>query len=335
MSDLLSQEEIDALLSGVDSGAIETEAEQAPPGTVQPYDFTEQDRIVRGRLPTLEMVNERFMRYIRNALFGLLRRNCDVSVLRVRMSKFSDYVHGLAVPTSLNLVKIKPLRGTALIVFEPTLVFTVIDNFFGGDGRYKARIEGRDFTATEQRVIEILLQEVFKAMREAWQPVLPIDFEFRSSEINPQFASIVSPTETVVISRFKIELEGGAGEIHLTMPYAMVEPIRGLLDAGVQSDRADQDERWIARFQDDALDAPLELVAQLPELPISIGDFLDLRPGDVIPIEVPDLATVFIEDVPVLRGKVGVAGGSNALSQLQPIQRREAVRPLVFKEVNE
>lgn len=334
MSDLLSQEEIDALLNGVDSGAIETEAEQGAPGVVRSYDFTEQDRIVRGRLPTLEMVNDRFMRYIRNALFGLLRRTCDVSALGVRMSKFSDYVHGLAVPTSLNLVKIKPLRGTALIVLEPTLVFTIIDNFFGGDGRYKARIEGRDFTATEQRVIEILLQEVFAAMREAWQPVLAIDFEFQSSEMNPQFANIVSPTETVVISRFKIELEGGAGEIHLTMPYAMVEPIRDLLDAGVQSDRAEQDERWTALLQNDALDAPLQLVAQLIELPISIGDFLDLRPGDVIPIEAPGTATVFVEDVPVLRGKVGVANGCNALSQLHPIKSREVARRLVFKEVN-
>ncbi len=323
MSDLLSQDEIDALLNGVDSGAVDTQDTGPAPGEVQSFDFTEQDRIIRGRLPTLEMVNDRFMRYIRNSLFGLLRRTCDVSALGVRMAKFSDYVHGLSVPTSLNLVKIKPLRGTALTVLEPTLVFTVIDNFFGGDGRYKARIEGRDFTATEQRVIQILLREIFAAMQEAWQPVLKLEFDFQSSEMNPQFANIVSPTETVVVSRFRVELEGGGGEIHLTMPYSMIEPIRDLLDAGVQSDRAEQDERWSAFLRDDVLDAELEMRALMLEMPISIGDFIDLRPGDVIPIDLPEAALVFVEDVPIFRARFGVANGNNALTMAQPVRRRE------------
>ncbi|WP_049623324.1 flagellar motor switch protein FliM [Frateuria defendens] len=324
MSDLLSQEEIDALLDGVEGGAVETGNDAPlPPDSVLPYDFTQQDRIVRGRLPTLEMVNDRFARYFRTALFNVLRKTCEVSVLGVRMLKFAEYVHGLVVPSNLNLVRIKPLRGHALVVFEPRLVFSVIDNFFGGDGRYHARIEGRDFTPTENRVIQIMLTELFGAMVEAWAPVLPLEFEYLNSEINPQFANIVSPTETVVVSRFHVELDGGGGEIHLTLPYAMVEPIRTLLDAGVQSDRVDRDDRWAELLHEEVLDAEVDLSALLLELKLSIGDFLQLRPGDVIPVQLPELTTVFAEDVPVFRGRYGEANGRNAVRYQAPTGRRE------------
>ncbi|MGA0586330.1 flagellar motor switch protein FliM [Dyella sp. KRB-257] len=324
MSDLLSQDEIDALLDGVEGGAVETGGDEPlDPDAVVQYDFTQQDRIVRGRLPTLEMVNDRFARYFRTGVFSVLRKTCEVSVLGVRMVKFAEYVHGLAVPSNLNLVRIKPLRGTALVVLEPRLVFTVIDNFFGGDGRYHARIEGRDFTATENRVIQIMLVELFAAMVEAWAPVLPLEFEYLNSEINPQFANIVSPTETVVVSRFHVELDGGGGEIHLTLPYAMVEPIRSLLDAGVQSDRVDRDDRWSETLHEEILDAEVGLSTLLLEAEISIGDFLQLRPGDVIPVQLPEFATVFAEDVPIFRGRYGQANGHKAVRFQAQAGRRE------------
>ncbi|PWK83073.1 flagellar motor switch protein FliM [Fulvimonas soli] len=324
MSDLLSQEEIDALLAGVNGGEVETSTDEpVPVEAVRPYDFTQQDRIVRGRLPTLEMVNDRFARYFRTCVFNVLRKTCEVSVLGVKMVKFAEYVHGLVVPTNLNLVKIKPLRGTALVVFEPRLVFSVIDNFFGGDGRFHARIEGRDFTATENRVIQIMLGELFGAMVEAWAPVLPLEFEYLNSEINPQFANIVSPTETVVVSRFHVELDGGGGEIHLTLPYAMVEPIRTLLDAGVQSDRVERDDRWAELLHEEVLDAEVELTALLLETRLSIGEFLHLRPGDVIPVQLPEFTTVFAEDVPVFRARYGQANGRNAVRYHAPTGRRE------------
>ncbi|MFK2903301.1 flagellar motor switch protein FliM [Dyella ginsengisoli] len=324
MSDLLSQDEIDALLDGVEGGAVETGGDEPlDPNAVIQYDFTQQDRIVRGRLPTLEMVNDRFARYFRTGVFSVLRKTCEVSVLGVRMVKFAEYVHGLAVPSNLNLVRIKPLRGTALVVMEPRLVFTVIDNFFGGDGRYHARIEGRDFTATENRVIQIMLVELFAAMVEAWAPVLPLEFEYLNSEINPQFANIVSPTETVVVSRFHVELDGGGGEIHLTLPYAMVEPIRTLLDAGVQSDRVDRDDRWSETLHEEILDAEVGLSTLLLETEISIGDFLQLRPGDVIPVQLPELTTVFAEDVPIFRGRYGQANGHKAVRFQAQAGRRE------------
>jgi flagellar motor switch protein FliM len=232
-------------------------------------------------------------------------------------------VHGLAVPSNLNLVRIKPLRGTALVLFEPRLVFTVIDNFFGGDGRYHARIEGRDFTATENRVIQIMLDALFGAMVEAWAPVLGLQFEYQSSEINPQFANIVSPTETVVVSRFHVELDGGGGDINLTLPYAMVEPIRNLLDAGVQSDRVDRDDRWAELLQEEVLDAEVDLSSLLLEAQLSLGEFLHLRPGDVIPVQLPELTTVYAEDVPVFRGRYGQSNGRNAVRFHVQAGRRE------------
>jgi len=278
------------------------------------------------------MINDRFARFFRTALFGVLRKTCEVSVLGVRMLKFNEYVQGLAVPSNLNLIKVKPLRGTALAVMEPRLVFTVIDNFFGGDGRYHARIEGRDFTPTENRVIQILLAELFSSMVEAWAPVMPIQFEFLNSEINPQFANIVSPTETVVVSRFHIELDGGGGEVHLTLPYSMVEPIRTVLDAGVQSDRVERDDRWINSLHEEVLDAEVELSTTLLETRMSIGEFLWLRVGDVIPLSLPELATVFAEDVPVFRGHYGQSNGRYAVRFKTQARRREPSPFLDFSQ---
>src|SRR5690606_15777213 len=239
INDLLSQDEIDALLHGVDSGAVSTDPEPADPGVARTYDFASQDRIIRGRMPTLEMVNERFVRLWRIGLFNLIRRSADISVRGIDLIKFGEYMHSLYVPTNLNLVRFKPLRGMGLIVFEPKLVFTVVDNFFGGDGRYPTRIEGREFTATEMRVIQLMLRQTFADLTEAWAP-----------EINPHFANIVTPREYVVVSRFHVELDGGGGEIHVTLPYSMLEPIRELLDAGIQSDRIDRDESWNATLRE-------------------------------------------------------------------------------------
>jgi flagellar motor switch protein FliM len=326
MSELLSQDEIDALLDGVEGGSVATgNDEPLPPGAVSGFDFARQDRIVRGRLPTLEMVNERFARFFRTGIFNILRKSCEVSVLGVTMVKYAEYVHSLALPSNMNTLHINPWRGTALAVFEPRLVFSVIDNYFGGGGRYKARIEGRDFTPTENRVIRIMLDELFKAMIEAWAPVQALQFEYVGSEINPQFANIVSPTETVVVSRFRVELDGGGGEVHLTLPYAMIEPLRTLLDAGVQSDRTDSDGRWAELLRQEVMDAELNLSSMLLEARMSIGEFLHLRPGDVIPVQLPELATVYAEDVPVFRGRYGQSNGFNAVAFRAPAERRRRV----------
>ncbi len=250
--EILDQDEIDALVNGVQNGEVDLEPKAADDlGVARDYDFSTQTRIVRGRMPTLEMINERMARALRLSLFNMLRRTPEVSVGGVEMMKFGEYVHSLYVPTSLNMVKLHPLRGTGLFVIDPKLVFIVVDNFFGGDGRFMAKIEGREFTPTELRVIHNVLQQAFADLKQAWAPVLDVDFEYQSSEVNPQFANIVSPTEVVVVSRFHVELDGGGGDLHVTLPYNMIEPIRDLLDAGLQSDRNEVDERWTRSIREE------------------------------------------------------------------------------------
>ncbi len=321
INDILTQDEIDALLHGVNSGDVDTQGEAAiDDGQARSYDFATQDRIVRGRMPTLEMVNERFARYFRINLFNLLRRSSEISIGGVQMLKFSEYVHSLFVPTSLNLVKIKPLRGTALFVIDPKLVFILVDNFFGGEGKYHTKIEGREFTPTEMRVIEMLLALAFKDLKEAWAPVMPIDFEYINSEVNPQFANIVSPSEVVVVTTFHIELEGGGGDMHVTMPYSMVEPIREVLDAGVQSDRSDVDDRWVHSLREDMKDAEIELSSRLLEVNLTISDVLNMKPGDIINVDLPEKAVVMAEDIPLFKGYYGIHEGMNSVKISEAIK---------------
>ena len=312
-SDLLSQDEIDALLHGVDSGAVETETDEAEPGSARSYDFASQDRIVRGRLPTLEMINERFARYFRTSLFNMLRRTADISVSGVQMLKFSEFVHSLFVPTSLSLIRVQPLRGRGLCVIDPKLVFSVVDNFFGGTGRFHTKIEGRDFTPTEVRVIQMLLDLAFGDFREAWKPVLDVEFSYVGHEVNPQFANIVSPSEVVVVATFHIDLETGGGDIYLCLPYSMVEPIRDLLDAGVQSDRGERDERWEVAMREEVMGAEVELSSILTEITLSVRELAALQVGDVIPLDMPEEVSLLAADMPVCQGRLGTSEGQYAV----------------------
>ncbi len=326
INDILTQDEIDALLHGVNTGDVESENDElVDDGQVKSYNFSSQDRIVRGRMPTLEMINERFARLLRISLFNMLRRSAEISIGGVQMLKFSEYVHSLFVPTSLNLIRVNPLRGTALFVIDPKLVFILVDNFFGGDGRYHTKIEGREFTPTEMRVIEMLLKLAFKDLTEAWTPVMQVQFDYMHSEVNPQFANIVSPTEVVVVTTFHVELEGGGGDFHVTMPYSMVEPIRELLDAGVQSDRADVDERWAQSLREEMKEAEVGLNSTLTTINLTLGDVLRLKPGDVVPVELPRSVTLRAEDIPIFRGHFGVSCGMNSIKVIRPVIQQEPV----------
>jgi flagellar motor switch protein FliM len=320
---ILNQDEIDALIHGVDSGAVNTDAPPAP-NEARGYDFRNQMRIVRGRMPTLEMINERFARLFRVSLYNLLRRAPEVSVSPVQMKKFAEYVHTLHVPTSLNLVRISPLRGTALIVLDPKLVFSVVDNFFGGNGRH-AKIEGRDFTATEQRVIHMLLRNAFADLREAWSHIASIELEYLQSEINPHFANIVSPSEIVVVTTFHLELDGGGGDLHVTMPYAMIEPLRDVLDAGVQSDRVEHDERWQHALREEIDDAEIVLSTLVGRASLSLAEVLNLKPGDVIPCDFSGKVTLLAESVPVFRGGFGISRGQQAVKIEERVRRVKMV----------
>jgi len=334
VQDLLSQDEIDALLHGVDDGDIETESD-GDEESIRNYDLTSQDRIVRGRMPTLEMINERFARYTRISMFNLLRRTADVSVGGIQIQKFGEYVHTLYVPTSLNMVKFRPLRGTALVILDAKLVFKLVDNFFGGDGRH-AKIEGREFTPTELRVVQMVLEQVFVDLREAWKAIMEIEFEYINSEVNPSMANIVSPSEVVVVSTFHVELDGGGGELHITMPYSMVEPIREVLDAGLQSDTDERDERWVRALKSDVMEARVNLEVDVVHKEISLRDIVDLRDGDIIPITMPESHVITANGIPVFRGLFGQSNDNLALKIVDEIIRPQPPKSTeILGEVNE
>ncbi|MEJ2143470.1 MAG: flagellar motor switch protein FliM, partial [Gammaproteobacteria bacterium] len=231
MKDLLSQDEIDALLHGVSSREIETDDHSiGDESDAALYDFANQDRVIRGRMPSLDMVNERFAREFRNSLFKMVRRGIEVTVSSVQMLKYSEYVYSLVIPTSLHIVKMHPLRGNGLLVLDPKLVFTVVDNYFGGDGKLQPKIEGRDFAPTELRLIQRMIDMVFVDLQQAWKPVLEVSLENVDVEVNPQFANIVGPNDVVVVTTFNVEIEGIGGEFHIALPYTMLEPMRDRLD---------------------------------------------------------------------------------------------------------
>ncbi|AGV17179.1 MULTISPECIES: flagellar motor switch protein FliM [Vibrio] len=326
MTDLLSQDEIDALLHGVDDvDDVDEPIENDTEGAVN-FDFSSQDRIVRGRMPTLELINERFARHMRISLFNMLRKTAEVSINGVQMMKFGEYQNTLYVPTSLNMVRFRPLKGTALITMEARLVFILVENFFGGDGRFHAKIEGREFTPTERRIIQLLLKIVFEDYKEAWSPVMGVEFEYLDSEVNPSMANIVSPTEVIVVSSFHIEVDGGGGDFHVVMPYSMVEPIRELLDAGVQSDKMETDVRWSSALREEIMDCPVNFRVNLLEKDISLRDLMELQPGDIIPIEMPEHATMFVEDLPTYRVKMGRSEDKLAVQISEEIERPHVVK---------
>jgi flagellar motor switch protein FliM len=327
VSDLLSQDEIDALLHGVDDvEEDESSEDSAKLGETSDYDFSSQDRLVRGRMPTLEMINERFARHMRISLFNMMRRTAEVSINGIQMIKFGEYVHTLFVPTSLNMVRFRPLKGTALITMEARLVFILVDNFFGGDGRYHAKIEGREFTPTERRIVQMLLKIIFEDYKVAWSPVMDVSFEYLDSEVNPSMANIVSPTEVVVISSFHIELDGGGGDFHVVLPYAMLEPIRELLDAGLQTDKEDTDMRWSKALRDEIMDVSVEISTKFIEVTLPLQKIMDLKTGDIIPIDMPEHITVLVEKLPSFRAQLGQSRNNLALKIESKIKRPESVK---------
>ncbi len=310
--DILSQDEVDALLKGV-TGEVEEEAGAEDVSHVRPYNIAKQERIVRGRMPGLEMINERFARLLRIGLFNFIRRTAEISVGPVRVMKYSEFIRNLVVPTNLNLVHIKPLRGTALFIFDPNLVFLVVDNLFGGDGRFHMRVEGRDFTPTEQRIIQNMLNVVFEEMKKCWEPVHPVEFEYIRSEMNTQFANIATPSEVVVVTTFNIELGSGGGDFHVCIPYAMIEPIRDVLYSSMQGERMDVDERWTRLLTKQIQIAEVNLVANLGEAPVNLGQILNMQVGDVISLDIPEAIVAEVDGVPVLECKYGVLNGQYAL----------------------
>ncbi|MEQ1602210.1 MAG: flagellar motor switch protein FliM [Methylophilaceae bacterium] len=308
----LSQDEVDALLKGVGNDQTSTK-EEIDPSIARDYNMATQERIVRGRLPTLEIINERFARLFRIGLFNFLRRTAEVSVGAVRISKYSDFIRNLIVPTNLNLIQFKPFRGTGLIVIDPNLVFLIVDNLFGGDGRFHTRVEGREFTQTEQRIIQRVLDIIFEAYSKAWEQVYAIECEYIRSEMNTQFANIATPNEVVVATTFSVEFGSIGGDVHFCMPYSMLEPIRDMLSSSLQGETLGIDKRWVKLLTQQIQIAEVELIANLGQAKMTLGDVLNMKAGDVIPLPLSETVEAKVDNVPVMECKYGLFNGQYAL----------------------
>lgn len=312
--DFLSQDEVDALLKGV-TGESDDASETVPAdkGGTKAYDIGRQERIVRGRMPTMELINERFARYLRIGLFNYLHKSVEISLGPIKVQKYSEFIRNLVVPTNLNLIQANPLRGNGLIVLDPNLVFLVVDNMFGGDGRFHTRVEGRDFTATEQGIIRGFLDVVFEEYQKSWKPVFPLEFEYVRSEINTQFANIATPSEVVITVTLSLEFSGNTSEMHFCFPYSMMEPIRDILYSAMSSEQATSDKRWISLLARQLQTAEVEIIATLGTAGLTLGGILNLQVGDVIPLIIHEKVQAAIGGVPVIEARYGMQNGQIAL----------------------
>jgi flagellar motor switch protein FliM len=310
---ILSQDEVDALLQGITGESQKLEQQEESAGGVRDYNLANQERIVRGRMPTMEIINERFARNVRIGLFNLIRRSPEVSIGGTKVQKYSAFLREIVVPTNFNIVSVKPLRGSGLVVCEPSLVFATIDALFGGSGKFHTRIEGRDFSATEQRVITRLVETIGAEFKKAWAGIYPIELEYQRSEMQPQFANIATPSEIVVSTAFTLEIGDVTGAIHFCFPYAMLEPIRDTLYSTVQGDAVEPDKRWVNLLKNQIQDAEVELVAELATARATVEQLLGFRPGDFIELDMEPVIQAKVDGVPVFDCQYGVNNGHYAI----------------------
>ncbi|MDP2001028.1 MAG: flagellar motor switch protein FliM [Rhodoferax sp.] len=309
----LSQEEVDALLEGVTGESQKLVEEEHERGDVRAYNISSQERIVRGRMPTMEIVNERFARNLRVGLFNFIRRSPEISVGPVTVQRYSAFLRELAVPTNFNIVAIRPLRGSGLIVCEPALVFGVIDTLYGGIGKFQSRIEGRDFSATEQRVINRMIDVITDEYKKAWNGIYPLELEYQRSEMQPQFANIATPSEIVISTSFQLEIGEITGAIHFCMPYASLEPIRDVLYSSTQGDSIEVDRRWVNVLTQEIQAAEVTLVAELARADATVEQLMAMKPGDFIELDRRPRIEITVEGVPVFECQYGTHNAKYAV----------------------
>jgi flagellar motor switch protein FliM len=329
---ILSQDEVDALLQGITGDSQSLEAEPAEKGSIRDYDLASQERIVRGRMPTMEIINERFARNIRLGVFHLIRKSPEISIGPTKVQKYSAFLREIVVPTNFNIVSVKPLRGSGLIVCDPTLVFSVIDALFGGAGKYHTRIEGRDFSATEIRVISRLVEVVTAEYKKAWHGIYPLELAYQRSEMQPQFANIATPSEIVITTSFTLEIGDTSGAIHFCIPYSTLEPIRDILYSTVQGDAGEPDRRWINLMKEQIQSAEVELIAELATAPATVEQLLSFKAGDFIELDLRPSIQAKVAGVPVLDCHYGTSNGKYALKVDQLLNSSQ---PGWMGEINE
>lgn len=309
----LSQDEVDALLEGIAGDAPGDAPVQAAKGQVRDYNLASQERIVRGRMPMLESVNERFARNVCPVMTAFTRRTMEVSAGEIKVHKYSNYLRETMVPTNFNIVSIRPLRGMGLVVCDPSFVFAVIDALFGGVGKYPVRIEGREFSATEHRVIMRLVEIIMSEYNRAWQGVYPVELAYQRSEMQPQFVNIASASELVVSTVFTVEIGESVGTIQICFPYASLEPIRDVLRSNHQGEGPGTDRRWVRMLSDEIQSAEVQLVAELAHAPATIEQLLAMKAGDFIELELGKMIRAKVDGVPVIEASYGTSNGHYAL----------------------
>lgn len=310
---ILSQDEVDALLQGITGESQKLEEEEVQHGSIRNYDIASQERIVRGRMPTMEIINERFARNIRIGLFNFIRKSPEISIGGIKVQKYSAFLREIVVPTNFNIVSVRPLRGSGLVVCDPTLVFAVIDSLFGGAGKFHTRIEGRDFSPTEQRIITRLVDVVTEEYKKAWHGIYPLELEYQRSEMQPQFANIATPSEIVVATSFTLEIGDTTGTIHFCIPYSTLEPIRDVLYSTIQGDSNEPDKRWVNLLKQQIQSAEVELVAELAQAPATVEQLLSFKPGDFIELDLQAGIQAKVAGVPVFDCHYGTSNGKYAL----------------------
>ena len=316
MEKILSQDEIDALLKGVVSGEVETQAEEEgqAAGGVKQYDLFNQERIVRGRMPTLELITDRFTRHQSLSWSSLLNTKVEFNIIGTQIMKFGAFLKTVPIPSSLNVFRMDPLRGNGLFVLNAFLVYLCVDYFYGGKGQTHVKPEGRDFTPIQFRIIKKLVQLAFEDMDKAWRAALTVKTELVRSEVNPQFAMVVSASEIVFVTTLQVQFGEITSDFFIVYPYSMIEPIKEKLYSGIVSDQVEQDGSWAIRFHEKVQECSLGITVRLGTATVKVRDVLDFAPGDLILLDQRpgDPLDCFVEGYLKFQGSPGVSKGNHA-----------------------
>jgi flagellar motor switch protein FliM len=312
----MSHEEVYALLKGVSNGEIETEQEDAhDSSSVQPYDLTGRERIVKGRMPALETTAERFARMFRTSLSSVLKKVVSVNTLSVHMTKYEEFMKTIPVPASLNLFKMNPLKGISLFIIESRVIFALVDIIFGGSGRETVKIEGREFTIIENSLIKKIVLNALSDFKDVWKTIIQLDVVYQRTETNPQFVQLVAATDVVLVMQFEVDLGFSSGKINFCMPYLMIEPISKKLQTGYQEDIFVADKEWMNSFEKALKCASVNLHVELGKTELSGREVINLKKGDVISLDryCSDSLDVYVENVLKFKGQPGIYKGNRAV----------------------
>jgi flagellar motor switch protein FliM len=316
----LSQDEIDRLLNADNESSDDRHGGSAD-GEIKPYDPHTQRRVIRERLHSLEIINERFARQFRMGLFNLLRRSPDITAGNIKIQPYHEFARNLPVPTNLNLLHLNPLRGTSLMAFSPGLVFMAVDNLFGGDGRFPTKADGREFTPTEQRVIHRMLSMAREAYEFAWSSIYKIKTEYIRSEIQVKFTNITSsPNDVVVTTPFSVEIGSHRGEFNICIPFSTIEPLRELLSNPPMDNSRHEDSHWRGMLASQMRETELELVARFADINTRLSNVMRMKKGDVIGLDKQEFIAASVGGVPVFTAKYGSVNNQYALKVEQMIQ---------------